>query len=75
MVDQQQVDDAVEQHEDNRDRIRFGNDDAIDDGSLLDGDPNEYEDDSLMEPLETPSSTMPLVARRVEVYKILMGLS
>ena len=70
MVDQQQVEDAVEQHEDNRDRIRFGSNDAIDDGSLLNGDPNEYEDDSWTKPLEIPSSTMPLLARRVEVDKI-----
>ena len=74
VVAQPQVDDVVEPHEDNRDRVHFGDDDDIVDGSSLDDEPNVYHELEWVEPLETPTSTMPLVARRVEVDKILTGL-
>ena len=41
---------------------------------LMDDDPNVYHEPEWVEPLETPTSTMPLVARLVEVDKILTGL-
>src|SRR3954468_17721462 len=68
------VDDAEESQENNQDRIHFGEDDELVDGSALDDEPNVVYELEWVEPLETPSSTMPLVARRVEVDKILTGL-
>src|SRR3954467_3558607 len=68
------VDDAEESQENNLDRIHFGEDDELVDGSALDDQPNVVYEPEWVEPLETPSSTMPLVARRVEVDKILSGL-
>src|SRR4051812_20897535 len=69
-----QVNDAVESQENNRDHIHFGEDDELVDGSALDDEPNVVYEPEWVEPLETPSSTIPLVARRVEVDKILSGL-
>src|SRR3954464_15559633 len=69
-----QVDDAVESQENNCDRIHFGEDDELVDGSTLDDEPHVVYEPEWVEPLETSYSTMPLVARRVEVDKILMGL-
>jgi len=74
VVAQPQIDDAGEPHEANRDRIHFGENDDIVDGSSLEDEPNVYHEPEWVEPLETPISTMPLVARRVEVDKILTGL-
>ena len=74
VVSQPQVDDVVEPHEDNRDRIHFGDNDDIVDGSSLDDYPNVYHEPEWVEPLETPTSTMPSVARRSEIYNILTGL-
>ena len=71
---QPHVVDAVEPRDDHRDRIHFGENDDSDDGSYLDDEPNVYYEPEWVEPLETPTSIMPVVARRVEVDKILTGL-
>src|SRR4051812_45433611 len=56
-----QVYDAEESQENNHDCIHFGEDDELVDGSTLDNEPNVVYEPEWVEPLETPSSTMPLV--------------
>src|SRR3954463_3976393 len=74
VVTSPQIDDAEESQENNRDLIHFGEDDELVDGSALDDEPNVVYEPEWVEPLETPASTMPLVARWVEVDKILTRL-
>ena len=72
-VAQPQVEVAVDPR-DRLDRICFGENDEIDDGSALEDEPNVAHEPEWVEPIETPTSIMPLLARRVDVDKILTGL-
>src|ERR1041385_3245386 len=55
VVSQPQVDDAVDPR-DRLDRIFFGENDAIEDGSALDDEPNVVHEPEWVEPIETPTS-------------------